>query len=83
MQPSLQELVLILRERGAEIISISDDPVILSKSRVPLSLPVSVSEWLSPMTSILPGQLLAMHIAAVRDYDVDSPRGITKVTETR
>jgi glucosamine--fructose-6-phosphate aminotransferase (isomerizing) len=83
MQPGMQELVLTLSEREAEIISISDDPAILSRSRIPLALPVSVPEWLSPMTSILPGQLLAMHIADVRDYDVDSPRGLTKVTETR
>ena len=82
MQPGMQELVHTLREREAEIISISDVPTILSGSRIPLSLPVSVPEWLSPMTSILPGQLLAMHIASVRDFDVDSPRGLKKVTET-
>lgn len=82
MLPGMLELVQTLREREAEIISISDDPDILSGSRIPLSLPVSVPEWLSPMTSIVPGQLLAMHIANVRDYDVDSPRGLKKVTET-
>jgi glucosamine--fructose-6-phosphate aminotransferase (isomerizing) len=82
MQASLQELVITLREREAEIISISDDPQILGKSRIPLALPVTVPEWLSPMTSILPGQLLAMHIAHARDFEVDSPRGLKKVTET-
>jgi glucosamine--fructose-6-phosphate aminotransferase (isomerizing) len=83
MQPGMQELAFTLRERQAEIISISDDPIILSSSRIPLSLPVSVPEWLSPLTSILPGQLFAMHIADVRGYDVDSPRGLKKVTETQ
>ena len=82
MQPGMQELVKTLHERQAEIISISDDPKILSESRIPLELPVAVPEWLSPLTSILPGQLLAMHIADVRDFDVDSPRGLRKVTET-
>jgi glucosamine--fructose-6-phosphate aminotransferase (isomerizing) len=82
MQASLQELVVTLRKRDAEIISISDDPQILAGSRIPLELPVTVPEWLSPMTSILPGQLLAMHIAHARDFDVDAPRGLKKVTET-
>jgi glutamine---fructose-6-phosphate transaminase (isomerizing) len=82
MQPGMQSLVKTLREREAEIISISDDPKILSESRIPLELPVSVPEWLSPLTSILPGQMLAMYIADVRDFDVDSPRGLRKVTET-
>lgn len=82
MLPGMQDLVKTLREREAEIISISEDPQILSQSRIPLKLPVSVPEWLSPLTSILPGQMLAMHIAHVRDFDVDSPRGLRKVTET-
>jgi glucosamine 6-phosphate synthetase-like amidotransferase/phosphosugar isomerase protein len=30
----------------------------------------------------MPGQLLAMYLAAARDYDIDQPRGIHKVTET-
>ena len=29
------------------------------------------------------GQLFAMHLADVRDYDPDHPRGLRKVTETR
>jgi len=82
MQASLQELVTTLQKREAEIISISDDPQVLAGSRIPLELPVTVPEWLSPMTSILPGQLLAMHIAHARDFEVDAPRGLKKVTET-
>jgi glucosamine--fructose-6-phosphate aminotransferase (isomerizing) len=49
---------------------------------VPLPLPAPVPEWLSPITAIVPGQLLAMHLANVRDFEIDSPRGIRKVTET-
>jgi glucosamine--fructose-6-phosphate aminotransferase (isomerizing) len=50
---------------------------------VPLALPVSTPEWLSPLTAIVPGQLLALHLARERGYDVDRPRAISKVTETR
>jgi glucosamine--fructose-6-phosphate aminotransferase (isomerizing) len=76
------EFTQILRERQAEIIAISDLPRLLDQARVPLRLPVTVPEWLSPILSIIPGQLLAMHLAHTRDYNIDAPRAIRKVTET-
>jgi len=71
-----------VNERQAETIVISDIPDLLSSARIPLALPKSVPEWLSPLTNILPGQLFSMYLAAARNYDVDSPRGLRKVTET-
>jgi glucosamine--fructose-6-phosphate aminotransferase (isomerizing) len=82
MQNELIEFIHSLRARGAEVIAISDVPEILQLARVALPLGVSVPEWVSPLVSIVPGQLLAMHLAHVRDYDVDHPRGLHKVTET-
>lgn len=82
MAVEMVEFVKTLKERGAEVIAISDVQAVLELARVPLALPVSVPEWASPLVSILPGQLLAMHLANVRDYDVDHPRGLRKVTET-
>jgi glucosamine--fructose-6-phosphate aminotransferase (isomerizing) len=70
------------REQQAEIVVISDKPPLLERARIALELPVTVPEWLSPITAIVPGQLLAMHLAHTRDYDVDAPRTIRKVTET-
>ena len=72
-----------LQDRRAEIITISDNPTLLHQARIPLALPYTVPEWLSPLTAIIPGQLLALHLAHTRDYDVDAPRAIRKVTETR
>ena len=72
----------MLRQREAEPIIISDDDRSLSMARIPLPLRASAPEWLSPLTSIVPGQLLAMHLANARDYDPDHPRGLRKVTET-
>jgi len=71
-----------LRERQAEVIAISDDAAVLAAARVPLALPASVPEWLSPLTAIIPGQLLALQLAHARDFDIDAPRAIRKVTET-
>lgn len=70
------------RARGAELIVLSDEDALLALGRVALRLPSGVPEWLSPLTTIVPGQLLALHLAHTRDYDVDAPRGIRKVTET-
>jgi glucosamine--fructose-6-phosphate aminotransferase (isomerizing) len=77
MQAEMIGFIHNLQERGAEVIAISDVPEILRLARIPLPLDVSVPEWASPLISIVPGQLLAMHLAHVRDYDIDHP-----VTET-
>jgi glutamine---fructose-6-phosphate transaminase (isomerizing) len=76
------DFIRTLRERQAEVIAISDVPELLALARVPLHLPVTVPEWLSPITAIVPGQLLAMHLAHTRDFNIDAPRAIRKVTET-
>ena len=83
MIPVLDRFLKTVRQRRAEVIAISDDEAILQQARIPLALPHPVPEWLSPITAIVPGQLLALHLARTRDYDVDSPRAIQKVTETR
>jgi glucosamine--fructose-6-phosphate aminotransferase (isomerizing) len=82
MQTEMVQFIHTLKERGAEVAAISDAVEVLELARVPLQLPVTVPEWASPLISIVAGQLLAMHLANVRDYDVDRPRGLRKVTET-
>lgn len=81
--PEMQEFIRTLRGREAEVIAVSDDVETLGLARVPLQLPQAVPEWLSPLVSIVPGQLFALHLAKVRDFDPDHPRGLRKVTETR
>ncbi len=83
MLPSIREFMETLRERGAEIIAVSDDAEALALAHVPLELPRTVPEWLSPLTAIIPGQLFALHLAQDRGYDPDHPRALRKVTETR
>jgi glucosamine--fructose-6-phosphate aminotransferase (isomerizing) len=70
------------RERGAELMVISDDDEMLERAQIPLKLPGGVPEWLSPIVAILPGQLFAAHLAHSRGYDPDRPRALRKVTET-
>ncbi|RIK23848.1 MAG: glucosamine--fructose-6-phosphate aminotransferase [Chloroflexi bacterium] len=83
MREEMRGFIHTLQARGAEVIVLSDADDLVALARTPLRLPVHVPEWLSPLTTIVPGQLFAMHLANARDYDVDHPRGLRKVTETR
>lgn len=71
-----------LRERGAELLVISDRDKALEPADTPLRLPAGVPEWLAPIPAIVPGQLLALSLARVKGYDPDQPRGLSKVTLT-
>ncbi|MGQ9489354.1 MAG: SIS domain-containing protein [Anaerolineae bacterium] len=83
MLPEMVSFMATAKGRGAELIVISDDTDALALGRVALALPAGVPEWLSPICAIVPGQLLAMHLAHTRDLDPDRPRALRKVTETR
>ena len=72
----LAELAAELERRGS--------PVLLIGPRRRGSLPLPrLPELLSPIVAVVPGQLLAFHASRARGLDPDSPRGISKVTETR
>jgi len=38
---------------------------------------------LSPLVSVIPGQLFAMNLALVKGMNADQPDGLTKITSTR
>jgi len=67
----------------AELVVISNAPDALSMAQVPFTIPDDVPEWLSPLIGIVPAQLFAYHLTRAKGFDVDQPRSISKVTETR
>jgi glutamine---fructose-6-phosphate transaminase (isomerizing) len=82
-----------LRARGAEPVVIEScgrpqaarsagDTAATAPSTRRLVLPRQVPEALSPLTAIVPAQLLAAHLAAARGLDPDKPRGLHKITRT-
>ena len=71
-----------LQHLGAELLVISDARQALELATTPLPHAASVPEWLSPIPTVLPGQLLALHLALAKGYDPDVPRGLHKVTRT-
>jgi len=79
----LAALVAELKRREAELVIISDREDLARQAQVPLILPAALPEWLSPITAVIPGQLLAYHLALTKGLDPEQPRGLRKVTETR
>jgi glucosamine--fructose-6-phosphate aminotransferase (isomerizing) len=69
--------------RRAELVVFSDRPSELRRAALGLPLPAARHEWLSPMVSIVAGQLFAYHLALARGLDPERPRGLRKVTRTR
>ncbi len=69
--------------RGARTIVIADDERLLALGEIGLPLLPGVPEWLSPLVSVVPGQLAALRFAQLRGIDLDRPLGLSKVTLTR
>jgi glutamine---fructose-6-phosphate transaminase (isomerizing) len=72
-----------IRERGSEVIAISDDDDFLAAADTAFPLVPGVPEWLTPLLTVVPGQVVAVRLATIRGADVDSPEGLTKITLTR
>jgi glutamine---fructose-6-phosphate transaminase (isomerizing) len=80
---SLRDAVPKLRERGSPIVAISDDAALLAEADTPFPLTRATPEWLSPLVTVVPGQVIALRLATLRGGDVDRPAGLTKITLTR
>jgi glucosamine--fructose-6-phosphate aminotransferase (isomerizing) len=71
-----------LVHRGARVTVVADDPGVLGRGAVQLRLVEEVPEWLSPLTTVIPGQVAAFHLAQLNGSDLDNPHGLQKVTLT-
>ena len=70
-----------LRRRGAETWTFAGATTACEDADV-VALPGRLPEALSPLAAVIPGQLLAYHLALARGLDPDRPRGLSKVTRT-
>lgn len=76
------EMLGKLRERKAECLVISNQGENEAKAHKLLPIP-AMPEWLSPIAAVIPGQIFAKSLALAKGHDVDTPRGLNKVTVTR
>ena len=68
-----------IKARGGPIIAIAceDDAQVQSKADDTIHVP-NVPEYLQPLVTAIPMQLLAYHIALLRGCDIDKPRNLAK-----
>jgi glucosamine--fructose-6-phosphate aminotransferase (isomerizing) len=67
------------KARGGTVIALATDGDELTASLADYVLWLPETPWmLSPVTAVIPLQLLAYHIAALRGLDVDQPRNLAK-----
>jgi glucosamine--fructose-6-phosphate aminotransferase (isomerizing) len=80
MLPLLQHL---RRDLLAELVVVSNLGAPLSLAPAAFRLPAGMPEHISPIVSIVAGQLFAYHLTVAKGFDPEKPRTIIKVTETR
>jgi glucosamine--fructose-6-phosphate aminotransferase (isomerizing) len=76
------DLAQELESRGAELLIVTDMPEAPAQATMLLPMAGVLPEWLSPITAIVPGQVLALHLAQAKGFNPDQPRGLQKVTRT-
>ncbi|MFL5727271.1 MAG: SIS domain-containing protein [Chloroflexota bacterium] len=82
-EADIDALLARLGELGVERIVLSDRVEAVALGPVGVRLPAGVAEWLMPIVSVVPGQMLARDLAIARGLDPEAPRWIGKVTLTR
>ena len=79
----LRQLAERLATYGADLLIVSDDPQLRALGRAAMAIPAGLPPSLSPIVSIVPAQLFALHLALAKGLDPEQPRHLTKVTATR
>ncbi|KPK91273.1 MAG: glucosamine--fructose-6-phosphate aminotransferase [Anaerolineae bacterium SM23_ 63] len=74
----MRAFVKRLGKLNPELIMISDEPDLLNQANLGFPLPTDLPEWLTPMISVVPGQLFSLALARDRGLDPDKPEGLTK-----
>jgi glucosamine--fructose-6-phosphate aminotransferase (isomerizing) len=69
-----------VKEKGAEIIIISDRDEILKLGRLRIKMP-ALNELYTPFSYIVAGQLLALHLSLIKGLNPDKPRYLRKIAK--
>lgn len=81
--PEMSRLASRLKRLGSEVIAITDQQQLMRAVTMAIPLRCNVREWLHPLVTVVPGQLLAYHLTLAKGLDPDHPRRLSKVTKTR
>ena len=75
-------LASLVKERGIDLVAVSNEEKALELAGTPLALPADLPEWLSPLVGIIPAQLFCYHLTRAMGRDTEAPEGLSKVTRT-
>jgi len=78
----MHQLAEKTRELHADSLIISSEPDILKLATKAVKIPAKIPELLTPIPYIIPAQIFAAKLAAVKGLSPDQPRGLSKVTRT-
>lgn len=81
--PAVLEAVARAQETGATVIASGSAAQSVTGASYALAVPRPPSSLLTPLLSVLPGQLFAWALAKAKGLDPDEPRGLSKVTLAR
>jgi glucosamine--fructose-6-phosphate aminotransferase (isomerizing) len=78
--PAVVEAAARVRAAGATVVASGDAAEALEGAAYVLPVPKPPSPLLSPLLSVVPGQLFALALAQAKGLDPDHPAGLSKVT---
>jgi len=81
--PAVLEAAARVRSAGATIVASGNAAAEIDDAAFRLAVPEAPEPILSPLLSVLPGQLFAAALAQVKGLNADQPVGLTKVTRAR
>jgi glucosamine--fructose-6-phosphate aminotransferase (isomerizing) len=81
--PAVVEAAERVRAAGATLVASGDAAEMLADAAFVLPVPRPPSPLLSPLLSVVPGQLFASALAQAKGLDPDHPAGLSKVTLAR
>jgi glucosamine--fructose-6-phosphate aminotransferase (isomerizing) len=81
--PTVQEAASRIHEMGATVVASGTAADAIAGSQYVLPVPPTDPPLLSPLLSVVPGQLFAGALARARGLDPDAPHGLNKVTLAR
>lgn len=78
--PAVIEAAGRIRSTGATLVACGDAACEIGGADYVIALPPPPSPLVSPLLSVVPGQLFAWSVARAKGIDADRPRGLSKVT---
>jgi len=78
----LRALAARLRSLHADSTIISSEKSILKYASCAIEIPLKIPDLYSPIPYIIPGQLFAAKLSALKGLSPDHPRGLSKITDT-